>query len=170
MDTCLAKGFRRIGLVMSEPDDSPNMGDRWLGAYLRFQLRIAPENRVPCCEYPADGDFSGNLLRWWETHRPDVVLATRSEPVMAILEAAKSARAARPMHFQLVNEKPERGIPGVHLDPGIVGSLAVDMLVGMMHRGETGLPSEPHHVLVPGRWVETPLPGATPKPKARRAA
>ena len=170
MDTCLAKGFRRIGLVMSEPDDSPNMGDRWLGAYLRFQLRIAPENRIPCCEYPADGDFSGNLLRWWETHRPDVVLATRSEPVMAILEASKSARAARPTHFQLVNEKPERGIPGVHLDPGIVGSLAVDMLVGMMHRGETGLPSEPHHVLVPGRWVETPLPGATPKPKARRAA
>ena len=53
----------------------------------------------------------------------------------------------------LVNDKPEQGYAGIYLNPGVVGALAVDMVVGMMHRGETGLPSKPHHVLVPGKWV-----------------
>jgi hypothetical protein len=43
------------------------------------------------------------------------------------------------------------------------------MLVGMMHRGETGLPSEPHHVMVPGCWVEKPRARQAGKPGAALA-
>jgi DNA-binding LacI/PurR family transcriptional regulator len=172
MDHCLAKGFRRIGFVMSEPDDSPNMGDRWLGAYLRLQLRLLPENRIPYCEYRAAEEFPAHFLRWFETHRPDVVLATHGDPVVSLLAGSGARRLQSTQVFLLVNDKPQEGLAGMHLDPGIVGALAVDMLVGMMHRGETGLPTEPHHVLVPGVWMETrsaaAIPAPAPRAKARR--
>lgn len=59
--------------------------------------------------------------------------------------------------FSLVNDKPEQGFAGMHLDPTVLGTLAVEMLVGMLYRGEKGLPQHPHQALVQGRWVETQL-------------
>ena len=174
MNECLAKGYRRIGFVMSEPDDSPNMGDRWLGAFLRLQLRLDPENRIPFCEYRPPAEFARHFLKWFDQHRPDVVLATHGDPLQNLLAPPGSTLPRAANFFLLVNDKPQKGLAGVHLDPGIVGALAVDMLVGMMHRGETGLPTEPHHVLVPGKWVEmspaAATPAPAPRPKARRAA
>ncbi len=153
MRQCLARGRRRIGFVMSEPDDSPNMGDRWLGAFLRLQQRQAPEDRIPFCEYRPAGEFEPHFANWLRKYQPDALLATHADPVLHALERAGFG-PSRPLElYLLVNDKPALGWPGMRLDPGVVGALAVDMVVGMMHRGETGLPTEPHHVLVPGRWV-----------------
>lgn len=156
MQRCMAKGYKRIGFVMSEPDDSPNMGDRWLGAYLRLQLRLAPENRIPFCEYRPRGEFSGHFLRWLDAHAPDVVLATHAGPILDLLSQSGRKLPRNVELLLLNNNKLNQGFAGIHLDPGILGSLAVDMVVGMLHRGETGLPTAPHHVLVPGCWVEGP--------------
>lgn len=170
MQHCLAKGYRRIGFVMSEPDDSPNMGDRWLGAFMRLQLRLALQDRLPYCEYRAAEDFAPHFLQWFEKHRPDVVLATHGDPVAQLLMKPTPRRGHSAKLFLLVNDKPQEGLAGIHLDPGIVGALAVDMLVGMMHRGETGLPTEPHHVLVPGRWVEMDPSASLLRARTRRTA
>ncbi len=151
---CFARGHRRIGFVMSEPDDSPNMGDRWLGAFLRLQQRVPAADRIPFCEYRPASEFTAHFLSWLDTHKPDLVLATHADPIVGVL-SAEGRRLPRGVELVLmVNDKPSQGFAGIHLDPGIVGSLAVDMVVGMMHRGETGLPTEPHHVLVPGKWVD----------------
>lgn len=163
---CMAKGHRRIGLVMSEPDDSPNMGDRWLGAFLRLQQRLAPEDRIPFFDFwPAD-EFGPRFLSWLETHRPDAILAARVDPIVPLLAQARERKMRSVPLYLLVNDKLHQGYSGIHLDPGVVGALAVDMLVGMMHRSETGLPSEPHHVLVPGCWVEKPRPAQTGRASA----
>lgn len=150
---CLQRGYRRLGFVMTEPDDSPNMGDRWLGAFLRLQLRQAPEERVPFCEYRAPAEFGPHFLKWFDKNKPDVLVATHAEPVMSLLKERGRALPRSIELCLLVNDKPAQGLAGIHLDPGIVGSLAVDMVVGMLHRGEVGLPRDPHHVLVPGKWV-----------------
>jgi LacI family transcriptional regulator len=170
MHRCMAKGYRRIGFVMSEPDDSPNMGDRWLGAFLRLQLRLAPENRIPYCEYRPPREFGGHFLRWFDTHQPDVVLATHAGPILELL-AQHGRKLPRGVElYLLINDKLHQGFSGIHLDPGILGSLAVDMVVGMLHRGETGLPTEPHHVMVPGRWVEGAQPTTPGMTALRKSA
>lgn len=162
---CLAHGYRRIGYVMAEPDDSPNMGNRWLGAYLRQQMGMTPEDRLPVCEYRSPAEFPAQFLSWFEQHRPDVMLTSCAAPIMNLLaeRGPKFAHGAKVV--LLVNDKPAQGLSGMYLDPSILGSLAVDMVVGMMHRGETGLPAEPHHVLVPGKWVDTG--GAVARPTTR---
>ena len=40
MRRCVERGYRRIGFVVSAPDDSPNVGSRWLSAYLGQQDRL----------------------------------------------------------------------------------------------------------------------------------
>ena len=158
---CVARGYRRIGFAFPEPDDSPNMADRWLGAYLRFQMSLAPRERLPVCEYrPGMGHFG----EWLRTQRPDALLTTCAGPMRDLLAGCGRKAAEDVKLVPLVSEKPASEAAGIYLDPGIVGGLAVDMVVGMMHRGETGLPVEPHHVLVPGRWIE----GGAPRQGGRR--
>jgi DNA-binding LacI/PurR family transcriptional regulator len=162
MHQCFAKGYSRIGFVMSEPDDSPNMGDRWLGAYMRLQLKLEPQNRIPYCEYRPLAEFSGHFIDWFDTHKPDVILATHAEAIVNLLGSRRSKPARGVKLYLLSNDKLEQGFTGIHLDPGIVGALAVDMVVGMLHRGETGLPTEAHHVLVPGKWIDGPADAPSP--------
>jgi DNA-binding LacI/PurR family transcriptional regulator len=154
MNQCLAKGYRRIGYVISEPNDSPNMADRWLGAYWRQQMHLLPEDRIPVCEYRPPAELPAHFLAWYDKHRPDVILTYRAEPIMDILTSSGRKLPDEAKLVLLVNDKPEHGFGGMYIDPGSVGALAVDMVVGMMHRGEIGLPAEPHHVLVPAKWVE----------------
>ncbi len=163
MNQCLAGGRKRMGFVFSEPDDSPDTGDRFLGAYLRHQLHLAPENRIPHCEYRPAPEFAAHFLNWLDTHRPDTVLATHAEPILRVFEEAGRKFPRGVKLVALVNDKLDHGFAGIHHDPAEFGALAVDMLVGMLHRGETGLPVEAHYVLVPGRWTG----GARPGPRRR---
>lgn len=151
INRCVAKGYRRIGFAFPEPNDSPNMLDRWLGAYLRFQMTLAPGDRLPICEYrPGMAHFAD----WFSSQRPDLLLTTCEGPMLDVLARCRIAAAKSVKLVPLVSDKSTLDTGGIYLDPGIVGGLAVDMVVGMMHRGETGLPAEPHRVLVPGRWME----------------
>lgn len=168
MNRCIAAGDKRVGFVFSEPDDSPNTGDRYLAAYLRHQLRFRPENRIPHCDYRPEPEFAAHFMRWMEAHKPDVVLATHAEPIMRLYADAGKVFPRKVKLVALVNDKLHQGFAGIHHDPAELGALAVDMVVGMMHRGETGIPTEAHYVLVPGRWVDGAPPAV--EKKSRRGA
>ena len=53
-----------------------------------------------------------------------------------------------------LEDHPEQGSSGVYYDPAKVGALAVEMLLGLMHRNEKGIPADPHEVLLSGDWRE----------------
>lgn len=53
-----------------------------------------------------------------------------------------------------MEDEPEQGSAGVHYDPQKVGGLALEMLVGLLHRNEKGIPADPHEVLLCGEWRE----------------
>lgn len=154
INQCLARGWRRIGFVVTEPNDSPNMAKRWQGAYLQEQLHMAESNRLPILEYAPQADFRTQFFAWYDRYRPDAILTTFATPILDAFASRGQTGGSTATIVLLVNDKPEQGYAGIYLNPGIVGALAVDMVVGMMHRGETGLPAEPHHVLVPGKWVQ----------------
>lgn len=154
MNQCIAAGHKRVGFVFSEPDDSPNTGDRYLGAYLRHQLRFAPENRIPHCDFRPGSEFGPHFMRWMNQHKPDAVLATHAEPIMQLYADAGRRFPAGVRLVALVNDKLQHGFSGIYHDPERLGATAVDVVVGMMHRGETGVPEESRYVMVPGRWVE----------------
>jgi LacI family transcriptional regulator len=161
MNRCFAAGYRRVGFVFSEPDDSPNTGDRYLGAYFRHQELFSPENRIPHCGYRPMPEFAAHFLSWMKTHKPDVVLATHVEPIVQLYANLGLIFPPKVKLVALVNDKLHHGFAGIYHDPAELGALAVDLVVGMLHRGETGVPRVAHYVLVPGRWeAGTGSPGA----------
>jgi LacI family transcriptional regulator len=152
MQRCLDRGYRRVGFVFSEANDSPRVGDRWLGAFLRQQLAFPAKNRLPVCpQIPAgEADFA----RWFKRHRPDALIATHARPVLRWLERMK---VAVPADVGLIHLEglPEGECAGVQYDPMQIGALAVEMLVGLLHRNETGVPTaNQHEVLLTGSWRE----------------
>ena len=152
MQQCQERGYRRVGFVFSEANDSPRVGDRWLGAFLRQQLAFPAKDRVvPCPQIPADAEV---FARWFKRHRPDALIATHARPVLAWLKSM-GARVPRDVGIIDLEDHPQLDSAGVHYDPAKVGALAVEMLVGLLHRNETGVPAtNQHEVLLTGEWRE----------------
>lgn len=152
MQQCRQRGYRRVGFVFSEANDSPRVGERWLGAYLQQQLLQPARDRIPVCpQAPAD---EATFARWFNRYRPDAILATHARPVIAWL---KNLNQEVPRDVGMVHLEgiPESDCAGIRYDPNQVGALAVEMLVGLLHRNETGVPEgNQHEVLLTGRWSE----------------
>jgi LacI family transcriptional regulator len=152
MQRCLERGYRRVGFVFSEANDSPRVGDRWLGAYLRQQLSFPAKARLPPCpQIPANAEV---FAQWYERNRPDALIATHARPVLDWLKQMR-VRVPRDVGIIDLEDHPQLDCAGVRYDSTKIGALAVEMLVGLLHRNETGLPAaNQHEVLLTGEWCE----------------
>jgi DNA-binding LacI/PurR family transcriptional regulator len=150
MQRCRERGYRRVGFVFTEANDSPRVGDRWLGAFLAQQQLFLPADRLPPCPaVPAD---ETSFRTWFERERPDALLAVHARPVLAWL-GRMGRHAPRDVGLiDLAGDHPELGCAGVYANPAQLGALAIEMLVGLMHRNETGVPRDPHEILLTGEW------------------
>jgi len=157
MQRCLERGYRRMGFVFSEANDSPRVGDRWLGAYLAQQQQVAAADRIPPCPLvPAD---EAAFRKWFRSERPDALLATHARPVLGWLTRLGVKVPGDVGLIDLAGDHPELACAGVYYDPAKVGALAVEMLIGLMHRNETGVPDVQHEALLTGEWRDgTTLP------------
>lgn len=150
---CFELGFRRIGLAFDRTDDIGRMNDMWVGGFLSEQAKWpASVARLPPLLSPRHERTE--FLRWFHANRPDVVLASQAEPVREWLAAEK---ITVPEDVSLVNLRcydRAAGNTGVHYDISQTGALAVEMLIGHLHRGERGVPTRPHEVLLQGDWIQ----------------
>ena len=151
MEQCLERGYRRVGFVFSEANDSPRVGDRWVGAYLQQQLKLPARQRLKLCPgAPAD---PAKFADWFRRERPDALLVNHSKPVLAWLRAL-GRQVPRDVGLVELELHPELGCAGVHYESARIGALAVETLVGLMHRNEKGVPPTPNEILLTGEWWE----------------
>jgi LacI family transcriptional regulator len=148
---CLDRGYRRVGFVFSEANDSPKVGDRWLAAYLLQQQKAAVRDRLPIC--PGEPAVEADFQAWYGRERPDALLVTHGEPVLEWLQRM-GVRVPQEVGLVELQDNPASGSSGVYYDPAMIGALAVELLVGLMHRTETGVPRNPHEVMLTGEWRE----------------
>jgi len=152
MQRCHERGYRRVGLVYSEPDDSPSVGERWLGAFLARQNQLfVSADHIPPCRHCTD--MEPTFASWFKTHRPDALICTHARPVLRWLKTMKVAVPEEVGVVDLDNH-PAPECAGVYHNPADIGALAVEMLVGLLHRNETGLARGQHEVLLRGSWRE----------------
>lgn len=168
MARCAARGYRRVGLVFSDADDSPAVGERWLGAFCAQQRQFPAGDRLaPFHEREPD---ARTFARWFESQQPDVLIATHAAPVA---EWLKALGVTVPGDVGLVDLDPasQEDFAGVRNDPARIGALAIELLVGLLQRNATGTPSgRREQVLLPGSWCDgrtLPLRG---QPMAARIA
>ena len=152
MEQLQARGYRRIGFAFTEPDDSPRVGDRWLGAYLRQQLKLPAADRIPPFLYDGPALTQKKFSAWFDRHKPDAVLATHATPALVWFKQMKKRVPVDVGVAAVTNDRPQLGASGIFCDSAKLGGLAVEMLVGMMHRGEIDIPPDPHEGLLRGEW------------------
>lgn len=159
MQQCFDRGYRRVGFVFTEANDSPRVGDRWLGAYLLQQLKRPRSDRLQLC--PGAPTDAAQFAAWFRRTRPDSLLVTHAAPALEWLDKL-GFRVPRDVGLVELQDNPHLGSTGVYYNPVKIGALAVDMLVGLLHRNETGLPADQNEIILSGEWREgSTLPSRT---------
>lgn len=151
MEQCLKRGYRRVGFVFSEANDSPRVGDRWLGAYLRQQLKYPARQRLRLC--PGEPADAAGFAAWFRREKPDALLVNHSAPVIAWLRAL-GRQVPRDVGLVELELHPAQSCAGVLYEPARIGALAVETLVGLLHRNEKGVPVGANEILLKGEWRE----------------
>lgn len=143
-----ALGCRRLGYVI-EPSRDERIFNLWSGIFLTHQMRWPRAERIPL--QVSEKLDSGQFLKWFKQYRPDVIIS-QNTALMDVLEKA-GYRVPRDVNFALPSlETHPRNPSGVNENSIEMGRAAVDMLVGMVHRNERGIPSIPYYLLVKGEW------------------
>lgn len=162
---CFQRGFRRIGLAFDRTDDIGRMNDMWAGGFMSEQVKW-PANYYRIPPLLSHNHDPNEFLRWFRAHRPDAVIVSQAEPVRTWL-ASDGVKV--PGDVGLVDLRCyDLGAhtTGVHYKFSETGALGVEMLVGLLHRQERGIPSRPYEVLLQGEWIEGDTLG-TPRRRGR---
>lgn len=146
-----ARGFRRIGLVLS-PAMNQRVEEKWLGAYLAEQFFWPRAERLPP-QLAAEAE-EPRFTAWLESARPDVVLL--AELYVETWIARSRMRASRKpavAWLRRIESMPRENF-AVDTRPDKMGAAAVELVVAQIHRNERGSPAIPHTLLLDGVWCE----------------
>ena len=148
-DTLHDKGFKRIGLALS-PRMNARLNGQWLGGYVAAPLRRGGEFPLPpLLVNESDGT---KFERWMKEHQPDALLL--AESFIATWAQSADVSGTSPALAWLALEPEQTNVWGLDYRAENIGSAAVDMVVGQIHRNERGSPAHPHTLLLDSVWTE----------------
>lgn len=150
MQKVLKKGYKKIGFV-HKIEDEERLRQFYKAAYLIEQEELAVENRLPPCilsTWRRD-----EFARWYERYQPDAVISPDSD-VYQWMRALKLAIPQDVAFISLDCSGNNCFYSGIHQPHYQVGEAAVDLIVGLIHRNEYGIPSHSQQIQIRGRWVD----------------
>lgn len=152
-------GYRRPGMILQRRQDS-RLQNRWEGAFMSYFQQQGTSASPPILVAP---EITEKMFRrWFQQHQPDVVLAHSTQVIDWMQKVG--ARVPDTHGFLALNSVMcDRDCAAIDQQPRLVGIRGVELLVGQIFRGETGLPETPCNTAVPARLHE----GPTVIPQAR---
>jgi LacI family transcriptional regulator len=148
---CRAVGRKRIGLVLQRRVHE-KVEKRWVAAALLDQSEQPTAVRMPPLLLDApDADV---FAQWFRRHQPDVILGL---DLHLLTEWLQQEGCSVPHDVGLVSldRRPEdRGFAGIRQHYATIGANAVDLLIGMAHRNDRGLPRQAFTHLTDGEWQD----------------
>jgi LacI family transcriptional regulator len=152
-ERALALGYQRPALVVDERIDRLVEG-RFSGAMLTAQQSLPAARRVPAFLHIEAARNDPKLFpRWLDRHRPDVLLSLYN----IVFPWLKDHGLRVPQDIgviQLEWRESHTEISGMNQHNDAVGEAAVDMVVGQIHRNDTGIPDFPRATLIGASWVD----------------
>lgn len=143
-------GYARIGLVLDTVHDR-RTDHNYLAGYLVEELQANSLATIP----PLNALYGSlpELAKWIKRYRPEAIVSGNFR-ILADLaslgyEVPKDIGVACP-----VLPQPQETLAGIVENSTRIGSVAVDILVQMLQRGERGVPETPMRVHVEGTWIE----------------
>lgn len=148
---CRKHGYRRLGVLLTGRVNE-RTDRRWLGAQLVEAEATGERDRIPAL---ITHDFDeAAFRRWFREHRPDVLLGVHMYQPLSVLRKM-GVRVPRDVGIvTLERREREAGVTGMDQNFERIGAAAVNTIIGMLHRGERGLPAVPEKILVDASWVK----------------
>lgn len=146
------RGHRRPGLALIREKDE-RLKFRWRGGFLAGMVDWPPSDQIPILM--PDELTSKNLLPWVKRHRPDVVIAHRTEVIQWLRSGGFGV--PRDIGFFSLNWT-ERAKPcaGLDLSPFQQGAIAIENVIAQLHRNERGAPPRAMTITVAAPFVDGP--------------
>ena len=153
VENALRLGYRRPGLVLDRVIDRL-VDHRFTSGYL-MAMREIPEPNSPKPFYDiADARRNSELFRkWYEIERPDVILTLYHE-VARWIEGMDLKVPGDVGLIQLEWRTDHSHWAGMCQHNDIVGEAAVEMLLGLIHHDEVGIPLYPRAALIGSSWID----------------
>ena len=146
-----ARGFRRVGLVLSRAMHDRVEG-KWLGGYRAAQIDWPEADCLPVLL--AGETEEAAFARWHQRYKPDVVLLAEPHVEKWIGNlVARKRRAPVVTWLRRIASMP-RPTFAIDTRPDKMGAAAVELVVAQIHRNERGSPQTPHTLLLDGVWSE----------------
>lgn len=143
---CLALGYRRIGFVVSR-EMSERLENRWFSGYLMAQHASPGMQRVAPLMPETTAEIEAALPGWCRQERPDVVL-------FGFFDLAYQERLPREVGIAALSVYRRNGaLTGIFQDSSRIGAVAIDHLVGRLHRTDFGPQPTASVHLMAGAWA-----------------
>lgn len=140
-------GYRRPGFCVAMPSDM-GTNNIWAAKWAYFLSEHPEMMAIPRLE----GDSPESIGRWLRRHKPDVLVGFSH-----LLPIVESLGYRVPEDIGLASlavDQHDSRVSGINQNDFLIGKAAIDVLVGIMHRGEKGPPAVPIRTLVDGAWYE----------------
>jgi LacI family transcriptional regulator len=145
----VARGFRRPALVIPEAKDE-RVRFAWSAAF-RSAAEKAGLWRAGRLFRPARYEAE-SLHKWLGKSRPDVLIALDPHLVLPLLEKGGISVPGDLSLAGVALRSDEPLFGGVTENGEAMGAAAVEILSGLMHRGERGIPAQPRCVMIEGNY------------------
>jgi LacI family transcriptional regulator len=147
----LALGYRRPGLCLNQGLDE-TVENRFGAGFWVAQSKLPVQQRVPVFSYDLKGEK--RFRRWMERYRPDAIV-TAHEAIEPWLQAM-GLSIPRDVGLVHLDKTEVENWAGMKQNNAKIGSAAIDLLIGQLHRNETGIPALQQTVLIGSTWVPGP--------------
>jgi LacI family transcriptional regulator len=142
-------GYKRPALVI-DPHIENVIDHRFSAGFYAGDNFSALKQRLPVFEFAPDRQKS--FSTWFGKQKPDVLVTTHAELRDWVAELGLKC----PKEIGLAHLDINKGMEdwsGMNQKNDLVGSSAIDLLVGQLHRNETGTPEFPKCVMVESQWM-----------------
>jgi LacI family repressor for deo operon, udp, cdd, tsx, nupC, and nupG len=147
-------GYRRIGCVLEHPFDE-RTDHNFSGGYLSEQRRF-PKNQqspfLPISGWSAPKAFP-QFEAWHKRYRPEAIITVPYMVQQWMKKLGQDVGHDYALAGLTVLDKRSE-FAGIYQNGPMIGRTAVDILVGMIHRDERGVPEFPMRILIEGSWVD----------------
>jgi LacI family transcriptional regulator len=152
-EQALAMGYRRPGLVLDATIDEL-VEHRFSAGYRCAQEAVPRHRRLrPFLEVEEARKDPSRFMDWFTAQKPDVIFTLYT--VVRDWLSDLSIRIPEDIGLiQLEWREKEPGWAGMNQHNDISGEAAVDMLIGMIHRGEPSIKEFPRATLIGPTWVD----------------
>jgi len=151
-EQALELGYKRPGLVLDESIDQL-VERRFTAGYQTGQSTLPIKQRLQPFYRVSEAEEDSTLFQnWLMKENPDVIFTLYNK----VRDWVEKLGFRVPEHIGLIQLEHRDSAPdwaGMNQHNDVCGEAAIDMVISMLHRGESGVPPYPRATLISGSWV-----------------